>query len=297
MRYAFFPGCSLEGTAKDFKISTQAIAAKVGLEMPDLEDWICCGSTAAHSSDQLLADVLPARNLRAARGEPVAVACAACFSRLKMANHHIAGNDAVRREVAHVLGEDYDGQTPVRHMLEILGRDMTREVTAAIRRPLTGLKVACYYGCLLTRPPEIMQFDDPENPVLMDRVLDAAGATVVDWPYKTECCGASFSIADPSVVVELTEKILAMAKAADVDCVATACPLCQLNLDMRQKDVEAQYRRRYDLPIFYFTQLLGLAMGCSPRELSLSSLIVDPRPLLESRGFCTAAAPPVGARS
>jgi len=285
LRYAFFPGCSLDGTAKDFHRSTLAVAARLGLELPELEDWICCGSTAAHGTDPLLADALPARNLRAARGQTVAVACAACYSRLKMANHHIAGDVSVRMEVARVVGGDYDGLTPVRHLLEILGRDTGPGIAAAIRRPLTGLRVACYYGCLLSRPPEVTQFDDAENPTLMDQLLETAGATPVDWPHKTECCGASFSIADSSIVLELSDQILSMAQAAEVDCIATACPLCQLNLDMRQKDIEAKYGRRYNLPIFYFTQLLGLAMGCSASELSLDSLVVDPQELLESKGF------------
>jgi heterodisulfide reductase subunit B len=285
MRYTFYPGCSLDATAKEFQTSTLAMAEKVGLELPELEDWICCGSTAAHNTDPLLADALPAQNLRAAHGHPVAVACASCYSRLKMANHHIARDAAVRTKVAEVVGGDYDGLTPVRHLLEILGREMKQEVTAAISRPLAGLKVACYYGCLLTRPPEVTQFDDAENPTLMDQLLEAAGATPVDWPHKTECCGASFSITDSSIVVELADKILAMAQAAGVDCIATACPLCQLNLDMRQKDIETKYGRRYGMPVFYFTQLLGLAMGCSEREVSLDSLVVDPRTLLRSKGL------------
>jgi heterodisulfide reductase subunit B len=173
----------------------------------------------------------------------------------------------------------------VRHLLEILGEDMRSQVAAAVRRPLSGLKVACYYGCLLSRPPEITHFDDAENPMLMDRLLDTAGATVVDWPHKTECCGASFSITDPSIILDLTDSILAMAQAAGVDCIATACPLCQLNLDMRQKDIAAKRGHRYDLPVFYFTQLLGLAMGCSDSELSLGSLFVDPHPLLRAKGL------------
>jgi heterodisulfide reductase subunit B2 len=285
VRYTFYPGCSLDATAKDFHVSTLAVAGKIGLEMPEMEDWICCGSTAAHSSDPLLADALPAQNLRAAKGQPVAVACAACYSRLKMANHHIAADAAVRAEVAQVVGGDYDGLTPVRHMLEILGEDLRQEIAAKIRRPLTGLKVACYYGCLLSRPPEVTKFDDAENPTLMDKLLQTAGATPVDWPHKTECCGASFSITDSSIVVDLSDQILSMAQAAGVDCIATACPLCQLNLDMRQKDIEAKYGRRYNMPVFYFTQLLGLALGCSPREVSLDSLIVDPRDLLQSKGL------------
>jgi heterodisulfide reductase subunit B2 len=285
MSYTFYPGCSLDGTAKDFHRSTLAVAAKVGLGLPEIEGWICCGSTAAHNTDPLLADALPARNLQAAAGRTVAVACAACYSRLKMANHHIAGDPAQRARVARITGADYDGLTPVRHLLEILGEDMMDEVAAAVRRPLSGLKVACYYGCLLSRPPEVTQFDDAENPILMDRLLDTAGATAVDWPHKTECCGASFSITDSSIIVDLADRILAMARAAGVDCIATACPLCQLNLDMRQKDIEAKLGYRYGLPVFYFTQLLGLAMGCSERELSLSSLFVDPQPLLRSKGL------------
>jgi heterodisulfide reductase subunit B len=286
LSYTFYPGCSLDATAKDFYRSTLAVAERLQLELPELEDWVCCGSTAAHSTDPLLADALPAQNLCAARGRTVVVACAACFSRLKMANHHIAGDAAIRAEVAHVLGEDYDGLTPVRHLLEILGEDMERkEVAAAIRRPLTGLRVASYYGCLLSRPPEVTQFDDAENPTLMDRLLESAGATPVDWPHKTECCGASFSITDSSIVLELTDKILWMAQAAGVDCIATACPLCQLNLDMRQKDVEAKYGRRYSLPVFYFTQLLGLAMDCPADELLLDRLVVDPQELLRAKGL------------
>jgi heterodisulfide reductase subunit B len=214
VRYTFYPGCSLDATAKDFHVSTLAVAGKIGLEMPEMENWICCGSTAAHSSDPLLADALPAQNLRAAKGQPVAVACAACYSRLKMANHHISGDAAVRAEVAQVVGGDYDGLTPVRHMLEILGEDLRQDIAAKIRRPLTGLKVACYYGCLLSRPPEVTKFDDAENPTLMDKLLETAGATSVDWPHKTECCGASFSITDSSIVVDLSDQILSMAQAA-----------------------------------------------------------------------------------
>lgn len=298
MRYMFFPGCSLEGTAKDFHRSTLAVAGRLGLELPELEDWICCGSTAAHSTDPLLADALPAKSLRLAQGRPVAVACAACYNRLRAANHHIAGDATVRANVARVVGGDYDGETPVRHLLEILGREIGKKAVAeAVVRPLRGLKVASYYGCLLTRPPEITQFDDIENPTLMDELLDAAGATVVDWPHKTECCGASFSIADSSIVLELSDKILAMAQAAGVDCIATACPLCQLNLDMRQKDIEAKYGRHYGMPVFYFTQLLGLALGCSAKEVSLDSLVVDPRQLLRAKGLDGSAAQPVGTRA
>jgi heterodisulfide reductase subunit B len=284
--YAFFPGCSLDGAAKDYHRSTLAMAEKLGLDLPELKDWICCGSTAAHCSDPLLADALPAKSLSAAGGSTVAVACAACYSRLKTANHHIAGDAALRARVAHVVGRDYDGRTPVLHLLEVLCRDIgIPRIAKAVTRPLGGLKVACYYGCLLSRPPEITNFDDAENPTLMDQLMLAAGAEPLDWPHKTECCGASFSITDSSIVLQLSNQILAMAQAAGADCISTACPLCQLNLDMRQKDIESKFGQRYNLPVFYFTQLLGLAMGCQADELSLSSLVVKPKALLAAKGI------------
>jgi heterodisulfide reductase subunit B len=283
--YVFFPGCSLEGTARDFHQSTMAVAGALGLALPEIPDWICCGSTAAHQSDPLLALALPAQSLLAAEGKTVVACCAACYSRLKTANHEIAKDAATRRKVAEALGRDYDGKTPVLHLLEVLVRNVgLAAITARIKRPLEGLKVACYYGCLLSRPPEVTNFDDAENPTLMDSVCKAAGATPLDWPHKTECCGASYSITDPSIVLDLTREILAMARAAGADCIVTACPLCQLNLDMRQKDIEAKFGEAYGLPVFYFTQVLGLAMGLDPKELGLKSLVVDPMPLLAANG-------------
>jgi heterodisulfide reductase subunit B2 len=281
--YVFYPGCSLEGTARDFHQSTMAVAGALGLELPEIPGWICCGSTAAHQTDPLLAVALPAKNLAAAGGKTVAVCCAACYSRLKVANHEIVADSGMRRRVADAIGTDYDGRTPVKHLLEIMARDIgLKKIAACVKKPLKDLKVACYYGCLLSRPPEITNFDDAENPRLMDQVLEAAGVTSVDWPHKTECCGASYSITDPTIVLSLTREILSMAKAAGVDCIATACPLCQLNLDMRQKDVEKKFGESYGLPIFYFTQLMGLAFGLAPQGLGLGSLVVDPMPLVGS---------------
>lgn len=284
--YIFYPGCSLEGTARDFHRSTQAVAKAMELALPEIPNWVCCGSTPAHQTDPLLALALPAQNLAAAGGQSVAVCCAACYSRLKVANHEIAGDAAVRQQVAKAIGQDYDGKTPVLHLLEIIARDLgPAAVTARVKQPLRGLKVACYYGCLLSRPPEVTNFDDAENPTLMDQVIQAAGAQTLDWPHKTECCGASYSITDVSIVLTLTRELLAMAKAAGADCIATACPLCQINLDMRQKDIENKFGEKYGLPVFYFTQLLGLSYGLSAEELGLGSLVVDPQPLLKARGL------------
>jgi len=280
----FYPGCSLEGTAGDYCKSTMALAGALGIDLPEIPDWICCGATAAHQSDEMLALALPAKSLLAAGGKSVAVCCAACFSRLKAANERIASDPAVRKKVAKVVGADYDGQTRIAHMLEILAADVgPAEIAKHVVQPLTGLKVACYYGCLLTRPPEITQLDDAENPMLMDRLLQAAGAEALDWPHKTECCGGSYSITDVGTVKMLTHQVLAMARQAGADCVATACPLCQINLDLRQADIEAETGEQFDLPVFYFTQLLGLAMGLGAKALGLGALVVDPGKLLADR--------------
>jgi heterodisulfide reductase subunit B2 len=286
MSYAFFPGCSMEGTAHDYQKSTVAVSKALGLELPEIPGWTCCGSTSAHQTDHLLSLALPAKNLVAAEGKTVAVGCAACYSRLKTANYEIANDAQTRMSVAGVVGKDYDGKTEILHLLEILARDIgMKRIADAVKKPLKGLKLVTYYGCLLSRPPEVTKFDDPENPTLMDQVLEAAGATILEWPHKTECCGAGYSITDVTIVKKLTREILAMAKAAGADCIATACPLCQLNLDLRQKDTEKASGEQFNLPVFYFTQLLGLAFGISRKDLGLRSLVVSPKKLLANRGI------------
>jgi heterodisulfide reductase subunit B len=284
--YLFYPGCSLHGTAWDFNESTKQVVKALGIKMPEVEDWICCGSSPAHQTDALLALALPAKNLLAAKGKTVAVCCAACYSRLKTANHHIANEPETRQKVAEVVGTDYDGRTQVRHLLEILVKEVgLKKIASTIQRPLTGMKVVCYYGCLLSRPPEVTQFDDPENPTLMDQLLRAAGAEVIDFPHKTECCGAGYGITDVSLVTRLSGQILAMAKETGADCIATACPLCQLNLDLRQSAIEEDQHTNYGLPVFFFTQLLGMALGVSSQALGLESLVVNPNELLATRGM------------
>lgn len=285
MSYVFYPGCSLDSTARDYHMSTKAVAGALGLDLPELPDWICCGSTSAHQSNPLLSLALPAKNLLAASGKTMAVCCAACYSRLKLANHRIANEPDSRAQVAGALGADYDGSTPVKHLLQIIRDEVgLDEVAKRVSRPLAGLRVAAYYGCLLLRPPDVMQFDDPENPTLLDDVLAAAGAEPLDWPHKTECCGASCFITQVGIAQRLSYEILAMARDSGADCIATACPLCQLNLDMRQKDIEARFEDRLGLPVLYFTQLLGLALGLKPNQLGLGSLVVDAAPLLAKKG-------------
>jgi heterodisulfide reductase subunit B len=291
MNYLFFPGCSFDSTAGDYQLSTRAVARTLGLEIPDLPGWTCCGSTPAHQESELLSLALPAKNLLAARGNTVAVGCAACFNRLKTANHKLANSGKARTAVAQVLGSEYDGSTPIKHMLDILVRDVgLAKITERVCKPLRGLRVAAYYGCLLVRPPAVTQLDDPENPRLLDDLLAAAGAEPIDWPHKTECCGAGYSVTDTDIVRNLSREILAMARDAGADCIATACGMCQLNLDLRQGDIEKQTGETFGLPVFYFTQLLGLAFGLKPSELGLRRMVVSPGKLLANKGLVAGGA-------
>jgi heterodisulfide reductase subunit B len=289
VRYAFYPGCALESSAKEYKESALLTAKSLEIEIEEIPDWICCGSTPAHMADPLLGIALPAYNLLLAgkmETDGVLVTCASCYSRLKAANYAVR-TDAVKREqVAKAIGEDYAGDVPVYHMLELVSEAITDPHFAdRIKRKLTGLKVASYYGCLLTRPPEITGFDDSEDPQSLDRMVEAIGAEPVDWRFKVECCGAALAFTQPDIVRKLSGDILQDAVLAGADLVAVACPLCHSNLDLRQRKIEKYLGVDIELPVVYFTQLLGLALGHSPAELGLGKHIIDPVPALRQRGI------------
>jgi len=282
-KYAFYPGCSLESTAWDFDHSTRAVCAALGIELEDIPDWVCCGSTPAHASSPSLATALPAMNLYKAQrmGLPVATACASCYARLRTANHKINRSADERAKVARVMGHDYDGAVPVYHVLDVLVNQYgLKEIAGKVQQPLAGMKVACYYGCLLSRPPEVVAFDDPEHPTCMEGLMKALGAEPIEWPYATECCGASLSMTQPSVVCRLGHRLVAMAREAGAECIAVACPLCQVNLDMRQADAAKQHGALPQTPVLYFTQLLGLALGLSHKALGIGAQSVSPESLL-----------------
>jgi len=292
VKYAFFPGCSLESTAWDFDRSTRAVCRALGIELEEIPDWVCCGSTPAHASSALLAVALPVLNLQKARaaGLPVMTACASCYARLRTANHKVRHEPEDRRRTERITGKPYDGGVEVHHVLDVLVNHFGLEkIRAKVNQPLDGLRVACYYGCLLTRPPEIVAFDDPEHPTCMDDLAAAAGAEPVLWPFKTECCGASLSMTHAEVVGRLGHKLLSMARQAGAECLAVACPLCQVNLDLRQADAAKAHGALPPTPVLYVTQLLGLALGLSPQELGLEALSVSAEGLL-SRAVTAAAA-------
>jgi len=287
MKYAYFPGCSAESTARDLYLSTLAVARALGIEFAEPEGWTCCGTTMAHQVDHDLSLSLAAANLLKVKemGLDMAVSCASCYSRMKIANHEIAANPRKREIVAAALGKDYDGSVRVRHFVEIVVEDLGLvKFKKALTHSLGGLKVAPYYGCLMVRPPEVAGFDDPENPVYMDRLINAMGGIGLDWPHKVECCGGSLTLTRSDLVVKLSESIIAMAKDSGAQCLVVACPMCQINLDMRQLDIQKQLGKRYDIPIVYVTQLIGLCLGISADKLGFNKLMVPASTVIKAAG-------------
>jgi heterodisulfide reductase subunit B len=281
MRITYYPGCSLHSSAKEYDLSTKDVCQKIGIELEELTDWNCCGSTSAHSTNRLLSLALPARNLILAeqKQQDILTLCAACFNRMKTAQITFEKEPSIKQEVEKILGLSYPSRAKVKHFLEVLCKDIGfGEIEKLIVKPLKGLKAVAYYGCLLVRPKEIMQFDDPEHPTIMDRLIEITGAECKDWSYKTECCGGSLSITRRETVCTLVRKLISMAEEAGAQCIVTACPLCVSNLEMRA-DPEKK------MPIFYFTEMLGLAIGVEDPNKWLNRHLVSPFELLQSINF------------
>ncbi len=281
--YTYYPGCSLHSTAKEYDVSVKLVCQALGIKLKELDDWICCGASAAHSTNHLLSLALPAHNLKLAEkaGLPIVAPCAMCFSRLKFALYEL--KDAKTLElVERAIGETLDKAVAVKSMIEILDVPIPELM---IKKPLNGLKVACYYGCLLVRPREVTDLDDENDPQIMDRLIERVGGESLPWGLKTECCGASLPFARPDIVHKLSHRLLSTAKKLGADCIAVACPMCQSNLDLQQKAIESKYQEELGLPIIFFTQLMGIALGIPPEELLLNKHFTDPMPLLAEKGL------------
>lgn len=283
--FAIYEGCSLHSTAKEYNESARAVFSHLGMKIQSIKGWTCCGTSSKISSKGIVGTAIPFRNLVQAEKDgqhEVLVPCAACFYRLKDALHEFRANEEVQKKLNTIMEYTYKDTVKVLHPLEILSqKEYMQLITQKVRTPLQGIKTVAYYGCLITRPPKIMEIPDYEYPRSMDRILKKIGMEVLDWSHKTECCGASYSLTRTDIVLELSGKILKEAHERGADVIATACPLCQGNLDMRQSEVAKATGTRYNIPILYFTQLMGLAFGISEEELSLGSHIVSTAPLLE----------------
>ncbi|MGI9953287.1 CoB--CoM heterodisulfide reductase iron-sulfur subunit B family protein [Moorellaceae bacterium AZ2] len=291
MILSYYPGCSLQSTASEYGASAEAVLQALGITVRELPDWNCCGATSGHSVYPHLHQALSLRNLAIAeeQGFDLVVPCAACYNVLRSTQETLAGGDReaerLKQEMGNLMGREYQGKVQVLHILEVLSRKEVLSLLAARRRiPLAGLKLAAYYGCLLTRPPRAVSFEtNPEQPRLMDLVLANLGGQPVSWSHKTECCGASLAIPAPEMVYDLVGKIVQGARRAGADAIVTACPLCQTNLDSRQPEGEGE-----KMPVFFLTELVGVALGL-PALSWLRKHLIDPRPLLKARNLLTAA--------
>jgi heterodisulfide reductase subunit B len=291
MKISYYPGCTLKANAKNFEDSALCSLKQLGLEVEELRRWNCCGTVYSLATDDLIHHIAPIRNLifsKEAKAEAMMTLCAMCYNTLKRANERIKKSRDDRDIINRFMdaeGLAYEGDVKVLHLLELLRDEIKFEnVAKKVVKPLKNLKVASYYGCLLVRPKEI-GLDDVENPQVLENLMTALGADPVDFPYKTECCASYQTVDNPGIVAERTYRILTSAQRAGADIVSVSCPLCAFNLDNRQKETVNLYSDFKKMPILYFTQLLGIALGCPEEALRFDLHSVDPKPALKQKGL------------
>jgi heterodisulfide reductase subunit B2 len=294
MKYSYFPGCSLKGLGKAYEESLLPVLKHLGVELKEIDDWNCCGATACMAVDEVKACVLAARNLGLAQKSgfnQIVAPCASCYLVLNKTRHYINEFPAMKEKVVQALAAvdlKYDGDTPVRHPLDILINDVGLEaIKQKVTHPLKGLKVAPYYGCQIVRP--YATFDDQNNPTTMDRLIEALGATVVNYPLKTKCCGGSLTGGAPGERNRCVFDLLTEAENRGADCLATVCPLCQFNLDASSAPVAAKFEP-VNVPAVYFSQLMGMAFGLSADPLAIDRSALS---ALGSQPMCPRSAHPI----
>jgi heterodisulfide reductase subunit B len=272
IRIGYYPGCALHGSSNDYEDSVRATLAALGVELKELDDWICCGATAAHSVNRKLSVALPARNLAIAErdGTPDLLApCPMCSMELMKANREMRRDPELRKEMSGIVELEIEGRTQVLNLIQVFQRVGIDALRAAAIHPLAEISAACYYGCLLTRPPDVVEFDDCEQPRSMEEILEAVGAKAVDWNYRTECCGAGMTMANEELVLDLSHKILSDAAAHGANCMVVACPMCHVNLDMKQADIGQRHGVKHGMPVYYLSDLVGMALGIPEEKLGI----------------------------
>ena len=278
MDFSYYPGCSLHSTGKEYGESVEVVSEALGLNLKELDDWSCCGATSAHSTNFELSVALPARNLAIAdqEGLDIMIPCAACYNRLKGAQHKLNNKASLRKRITATLDDEYSGKAAVRSPIEIFHQDIGLEtIKDRVVKKLAGLKPVSYYGCLWLRPTDVCDFENAENPVMLDEIVSALGAESRNWSYKTDCCGGSLTVSKSELVEGMVSRLMRMAKEAGANCIVTACPLCLANLDMRAQGEDV-------LPTFYFTELMALALGLKGPQNWFGLHNIDPRPLMKS---------------
>ncbi|MCU0661386.1 MAG: CoB--CoM heterodisulfide reductase iron-sulfur subunit B family protein [Myxococcota bacterium] len=282
MKIGYFPGCSLHSTGREFNESLRLFAPAIGLELEEIKDWNCCGATSAHATNHLLSIALPARSLALAEEQgmsEVLAPCAACYSRLRTASVELRENPSLQKEVSEVLERPIAATAEVRSISEVLSR-MTADIRGAVVQPLAGLKLACYYGCLLVRPPKIASFEDSEMPTSLEGIVSACGAEAVHWDRKLDCCGGGMSLSRTGSVIRLGRSIVSDAQKAGAHAIVVACPMCHSNLDFRQRAM-LKGQEGEVVPVLYITQIVGLALGLEPEKLGLRRHFVKTAPFIQ----------------
>ncbi len=272
MKYGYFPGCSLTSSAKEYDISLRKVTEKLGITFDEINDWSCCGATSAHVTNHKLSSALAMRNIMLAEQQGldnIIAPCAACYNRLIISQNDLSKNPEIRKDIEDLLSVKFEKDIKVFNILELFLKSGLYKITEKRKRDLSGLKAACYYGCLLVRPAAITKFDDAEEPESMEKIVEATGAFAVDWNYKTECCGAAHSISRRDIVIDLSKKILDDAKSHGANVLVVACPMCHTNLDMRQRAMKRKYPDHRDFPVLYLTELIGLSLGMDEKDLGI----------------------------
>jgi len=277
MKIGYYPGCSLEGTSKEYSDSLFAVAEKCGVTLEVINDWNCCGASAAHNLNHDLAVALPARTIALAEQQgltEVVIPCAACYSRLSQSQLELNHNFAIKSSIESYLDIRFSGSIKLLTVIEFLQKYIFPVVDQHVVIKLNQ-KTACYYGCLLVRPKEITTIERTEDPMEMEAVMKIAGATPVRWAYKTECCGAGLSVSRTDIVAKLSGKIIEDAFDNGADSIIVACPMCHMNLDMRRPNIKQQIKKDINIPVLFITQALGLSMGISADKLGLNKHFVS----------------------
>jgi len=283
MDYGYFPGCSLKSTATEYDSTVRQLCRSFGINLVEIDDWVCCGSSPVHAQSEEISLALPLKNLAQAERQglkSVLSPCPSCHSHMLCSHAEAGAEGRNRQRLQELAGSSYAGSLQLRHLVDLLYNDVGIDtIKEKVIRPLTGIKAVAYYGCM-TRFPGIT-FDDKEMPVMIDEIVQALGAEPLPWSHTTECCGASFSISKTETVLRLVREILEAARLAGANCIVVVCPLCQSNLDMRQVEIEQKKAERFNLPIIYLSQLILMSQAVPNRELGFSKHMVDPKTLLE----------------
>jgi len=276
MKVGFYPGCSLEGSSKEYSQSLYAVSEKCGITLEEIKDWSCCGASAAHSLNHDLSIALPARNLALAEKQEmteIVIPCAACYSRLASSQKSLLEDQSVLKKTQGFIDMKFDGNVQLLTVFEFLQKYIFPVSDQFIVNKLNQ-KTACYYGCLLARPKDLTKLERPENPMEMEKVMEKAGATPIEWAFKTECCGAGFSMSRTDLVAKLSGKILEDAAERGAESIIVACPMCQSNLDLRRPEIKKQLKKDINIPVLFITQALGLSMGIPAKDLGLNNHFV-----------------------